>query len=127
FIMIISAFNIIATLSMLILDKKKDIQTLISLGATNKMVRQIFIIEGLIINFMGAFLGMAVGLITCWAQIKFHLITIENSVVEYWPVVVEWQDVLVIFAMVFFTGIITSVLPVSLLIKRHFNKMFERN
>lgn len=126
FIMIISTFNIVASLSMLILDKKKDIKTLISLGATNKMIKSIFILEGLLINFSGAFLGAIVGFVVCWLQIKFHLVTMENSVVEYWPVIVKWQDVILIFTTVFLIGILSSVLPVNYLIKRYFSQMFNR-
>ncbi|CAG5086144.1 FtsX-like permease family protein [Parvicella tangerina] len=127
FIMIISTFNIIASLSMLILDKQKDIKTLISLGASQKMIKQIFILEGLMINFIGAFLGGFVGFAVCWAQIKFHFVKMENSVTDYWPVIVKWQDVLMIFSTVLIIGVVSSYLPVNYLVKRHFSQMFKRS
>lgn len=127
FIMIISTFNIIASLSMLILDKQKDIKTLISLGATEKMVKRVFILEGLMINFIGAILGGLVGFVVCWAQIKYHFVTMENSVTDYWPVIVKGQDILMIFSTVLIIGLMSSYLPVNYLIKRHFSQMFRRS
>lgn len=127
FIMIISTFNIIASLSMLILDKQKDIKTLISLGATQKMIKQIFILEGLMINFIGAILGGLVGFVVCWAQINFHFVTMENSVTEYWPVIVKWQDVIMIFSTVLVIGLVSSYVPVNYLVRRHFSQMFKRS
>lgn len=127
FIMIISTFNIIASLSMLILDKQKDIKTLISLGATEKMIKQIFILEGLMINFIGAFLGGLVGFVVCWAQIEFHFVKMENSVTDYWPVIVKWQDLIMIFSTVVVIGFVSSYIPVNYLIKRHFSQMFKRS
>lgn len=126
FIMIISTFNIVASLSMLILDKKKDIMTLISMGATHKMIKNIFITEGLLINFFGAFLGGLVGFLVCIAQIKYHFVTMENSVVDHWPVIVKWQDLVLILSTVLVIGLVSSIVPVNYLIKRHFSQMFNR-
>ena len=127
FIMLISTFNIIASLTMLVLDKKKDIKTLISLGATANTIRNIFVLEGLLINFLGAFLGAIVGFLVCWAQIEFHLITMENSIVEYWPVIIKWTDIALIFGTILIIGMLSSFVPVQFLIKKHFKGMFERN
>lgn len=127
FIMIISTFNIIASLSMLILDKQKDIKTLISLGASEHMIKRIFVIEGLMINFIGAFLGGLIGFTVCWAQIKYHFVTMENSVTDYWPVIVKWQDILMIFSTVIVIGLLSSYIPVNYLVKRHFSQMFKRS
>jgi len=127
FIMLISTFNIIASLTMLVLDKKKDIKTLISIGATDKMVRNIFVVEGLLINFIGALLGAIVGFAVCWVQIEFKIITMENSIVDHWPVIVKWTDVALIFGTIFIIGSLSSFLPVNFLIKRHFKSMFHRN
>ena len=126
FIMLISTFNIIASLTMLILDKKKDIKTLISLGATNKMIKQIFVLEGLMINFFGAALGAIVGFAVCWAQIEFNLITLENSIVDYWPVIIKWSDIFLIFGTVFTIGVLSSYLPVNFLVKRHFKALWQK-
>lgn len=127
FIMLISTFNIIASLTMLVLDKKKDIKTLISIGATHKMIRNIFVVEGLLINFIGAFLGALVGFLVCWGQIEFKFITMDNSIVDHWPVIVKWTDVALIFGTIFVIGTASSFLPVNFLINRHFKNMFQRN
>ncbi|MFT5601776.1 MAG: lipoprotein-releasing system permease protein [Flavobacteriales bacterium] len=126
FIMLISTFNIIASLTMLIIDKKKDIKTLISLGADRNMIKQIFVLQGLMINFLGAFLGVVVGFIVCWGQIKFHWIKMENSIVDYWPVDIVISDIMVILATVVVIGVLSSYLPVRYLVKKHFSSMFER-
>ena len=127
FIMLISTFNIIASLTMLVLDKKKDIKTLISLGATGNVIRNIFVLEGLLINFLGAFLGAIVGFLVCWAQIKFKIITMENSIVDHWPVIIKWTDIALIFGTILVIGALSSFVPVQFLIKKHFKGMFDRN
>ncbi|MCB9188970.1 MAG: ABC transporter permease [Flavobacteriales bacterium] len=127
FIMIISTFNIIASLSMLILDKQKDIKTLISLGASEIMIKRIFILEGLMINFIGAILGGLVGFVVCWGQINYHFVEMENSVTDYWPVIVKWQDIVMIFTTVVVIGLLSSYIPVNYLVKRHFSQMFKRS
>jgi len=124
FIMLISTFNIIASLTMLVLDKKKDIRTLISLGATQHMIRNVFVLQGLMINFLGAFLGALVGFGVCYGQLHYHWITLENSIVAYWPVKVLWGDILMIFGLVLIIGLVSSFLPVQYLIKKHFKTMF---
>lgn len=122
FIMIISTFNIIASLTMLIIDKTKDINTMLSFGATPTLIRQIFFLEGLLINFIGGLVGIGVGLLVCWIQIQFKVITMQNSIVDHWPVIIQWQDVGLVFLTVFSVGVISSYLPVSYLIRKHFMK-----
>lgn len=118
FILLLSTFNIIASLTMLILDKKKDIQTLSSIGAPQSQIKKIFIYEGLLINSLGAFLGIVVGLGVALAQIKFHLIKMTNSVVDYWPIIIKPMDVLLIFGTVLIVGFTSSYLPPNILFKR---------
>ena len=125
FILLLSTFNIIASLTMLILDKKKDIETLISVGATRQFVRQVFFLEGVFINLLGGIIGIAIGLLIAWLQIQFHFVTLENSVIPYWPVSIHLNDLLMIFGTVFVIGICSSYLPVSYLINRHFKKQFN--
>lgn len=118
FILLLSTFNIIASLTMLILDKKKDIQTLSSIGTPQSQIKKIFIYEGLLINSLGAFLGIVVGLGVALAQIKFHLIKMTNSVVDYWPIIIKPMDVLLIFGTVLIVGFTSSYLPPNILFKR---------
>ena len=124
FILILSTFNIIASLTMLILDKKKDISTLISLGATHNLIRNIFFKEGLYINLLGGVLGVFFGVIICLIQKNYHLVKLENSVVPYWPVDVEWTDIFSISIILFIIGLVSSYLPTTYLIKKHFKQYF---
>ncbi len=96
FIIAVSAINIFFSLTMLAIDKKKDIAVLFSLGASKNLVQKIFISEGAIIAFTGAFLGMIVGIMVLLAQQKFGLISmgIETSVIDAYPVKMKLNDFL---------------------------------
>jgi lipoprotein-releasing system permease protein len=122
FIMVIATFNIIASLTMLIIDKNKDITILTSFGATPQMIRQIFFLEGLFINFTGGLIGILIGLFICWMQQTFHLIQMENAIVDHWPVIIQPTDVLLVFGTVLTVGVLSSWLPVRYLVKRHFQQ-----
>ena len=120
FIMVIATFNIIASLTMLIIDKNKDINTLASFGATPAFIRQIFFLQGLFINFSGGLIGILVGVLVCWLQQTFHLIQMQNAIVEHWPVIIKVEDLLLVFVTVVTVGVLSSWLPVRYLVKRHF-------
>ena len=125
FILLLSTFNIIASLTMLILDKKKDIETLISMGATRQFILKVFFLEGVFINLIGGIIGISIGLLIAWLQLTFHFVTLDNSVIPYWPVSIHFSDVVMIFGTVVLIGIGSSYIPVSYLIKRHFKKQFN--
>jgi lipoprotein-releasing system permease protein len=114
FIVLISALNLVGLLTMLVIDKKNDIHILRAMGATKPMVRQIFIVEGLMITLTGAILGVGVGVAACWAQQKFGLITFETNgsfIVDFYPVQVQWLDIVAVFAMVLGVGLVCSIYP----------------
>lgn len=94
FIIGVSSINIFFALSMLALDKKKDVSMLFSMGATEQQIRRIFLAEGAIISLTGAFVGLALGFIIVILQQKVGLVPmgLETSVVNYYPVKMEWQD-----------------------------------
>ncbi len=119
FILIIAAFNIMASLTMLVIEKKKDIFILRGMGLREEDVRRIFVLEGVLINFVGAALGLVFGLILCFAQKNFGLVKLQGSIVPYYPVEVHLSDALIIFSSIMFLGIISSTLLVRYLIKRH--------
>ena len=99
FILVIACFNVIGSLSMLIIDKREDVVTLRNLGASDSQIVRIFLFEGRMISFFGAFVGVALGLFLCWLQQAFGLIRLGNSgsfVVDAYPVSVEAMDVLVV-------------------------------
>ena len=112
FILIIASFNIIASLTMLIIDKKKDVFTLSTMGASRQTVRTIFFLEGLLINFIGAGLGLLLGYLFCLAQVQFGLIPLEGGIVDHYPIAMQAGDFFAVFGIVIFTGLITSAVPI---------------
>ena len=121
FILVIACFNVIGSLSMLIIDKREDVVTLRNLGASDSQIVCIFLFEGRMISFFGAFVGVALGLFLCWLQQAFGLIRLGNSgsfVVDAYPVSVEAMDVLVVFVTVLLVGFLSVWYPVRYLSKR---------
>lgn len=121
FILVIACFNIIGSLSMLIIDKRDDVATLRNLGASDKQIVRIFLFEGRMISFIGASVGVVLGLILCWVQQVFGLIKLGSSgsfVVDAYPVSVEVTDVAVVFVTVLVVGFLSVWYPVRYLSKR---------
>ena len=121
FILVIACFNVVGSLSMLIIDKREDVVTLRNLGASDSQIVRIFLFEGRMISFFGAFFGVALGLFLCWLQQAFGLIRLGNSgsfVVDAYPVSVEAMDVLVVFVTVLLVGFLSVWYPVRYLSKR---------
>ena len=102
---------------MLIIDKKEDIQTLHNLGATNKQINEIFLLEGRMISLVGAVFGIAVGLLLCWLQQTFGLVRLGDSsgsfVIDAYPISVHPWDIVVIFLTVIIVGWIAVWYPVN--------------
>ena len=119
FILVIASFNIIGSLTMLIIDKKKDVWILKTMGANNKVIRKIFFTEGMLINFLGAFIGMSLGALVCWLQLQFGLLTLEGGVVEAYPVELQIMDFLWVGIIVIIIGLLASWYPVRVLTKKH--------
>lgn len=122
FILMIACFNVIGSLSMLIIDKKKDVQTLRNLGADDKLISRIFLFEGRMISVFGAIIGVTLGLIICYIQQTYGIISLGNShgtfVVDAYPVSVRPLDIIVIFFTVIFVGFVSVWYPVRYLSKR---------
>lgn len=110
FILVIAIFNIIGSLTMLVIDKKKDIAILAGLGADKGMVAQIFFYEGMMICIIGCLAGVFTGLVFCLIQQKFNLITMGggNLLVSTYPVILKFKDFLMVFFTVLFVSIIAS-------------------
>lgn len=111
FILLVASFNIIGSLSMLMIDKENDIQMLRNLGAAPGDVRHIFILEGNMISLLGALVGVAIGVALCWLQQQYGLIAMGKSegafIVESYPVVVRaWDIVLVLLTVVVVSALI---------------------
>ncbi|MGN1255955.1 MAG: FtsX-like permease family protein [Bacteroidaceae bacterium] len=124
FILLIACFNIIGSLSMLMIDKRGDVLTLRSLGATDAQICDIFLLEGRMISLAGAFVGLLLGLLLCWLQQEFGLITMGDSsgsfIVEAYPVSVHVGDLLLVFFTVLVVGWVAVWWPVRSLSRRLF-------
>ncbi len=123
FIIIVASFNIISSLTMLVIDKKKDIITLNSLGTNWPQIRNIFFFEGIMISGVGALIGMIGGVIICWLQIHFHLVKLQGSgsfIIDYYPVILKQTDAIVIFLTVLLIGLITAWVPSRLITQKYF-------
>ena len=122
FILMVACFNIIGSLSMLIIDKRADVQTLRNLGATDQQITRIFLFEGRMISAIGAVVGILVGLLLCWVQQTFGIIALGSSagsfVVDAYPVSVHWEDIVVVFITVLVVGFLSVWYPVRYFSRR---------
>ncbi|MBI3519436.1 MAG: FtsX-like permease family protein [Bacteroidetes bacterium] len=118
FILVIATFNIIGALTMLIIEKKKDIKTLYNLGADQKFIRTIFMQEGFLITSVGAVSGLIIGLIICILQQQFHLVTFDDqSVIAYYPIKMQIKDFIWILGVVMGIGFLAAIYPVRIFTK----------
>lgn len=113
FILVIATFNVIGALSLLIIEKTDSIDTFRNLGASNKLISRIFVMEGWVISLTGAVLGIALGLVLCLLQEHFGLIEMQGNaatlIITAYPVAVQWTDVLVVLALSVAVGALTSL------------------
>lgn len=125
FILAISCFNVIGSLSMLILDKREDVDTLRNLGADDRLIARIFLFEGRLISIFGALAGILSGLLLCFLQQRFGFIPLGgggNFVVDTYPVNVHFTDVLLVFITVITIGFLSAWYPVHYLTRRLLKK-----
>ena len=121
FILMIACFNVIGSLSMLIIDKRADVDTLRNLGATDKQIVRIFLFEGRMITFIGALIGIILGLSLCFLQQEYGLISLGTAgdfVVDAYPVSVHAWDVVVVFITVLVVGFLSVWYPVNYLSRK---------
>jgi lipoprotein-releasing system permease protein len=123
-ILIIASFNIIASLTMLIIEKERDIEILKSLGADNNLIRNIFIFEGWLISIIGAFAGVLLGFIICWLQQTYGLVKLnsETLIMDSYPVVMKLRDFIIVPSTVLLIGYWAAWYPVRYLTKKYLNK-----
>jgi len=118
FILIIATFNIIGALTMLIIEKRKDIKTLYSMGASIYLIRNIFMREGFLITGVGAIIGLIVGLFVCWLQIQFHLVKFgDEFIIPYYPIEIQLTDFFWIFGLIMLIGFFAALYPVRVFTK----------
>jgi len=122
FILVVASFNIIGSLSMLIIDKKDDVVTLRNLGASDTLITRIFLFEGRMISALGAVIGIVVGLLLCWLQQTYGFVKLGSTsgsfVINAYPVSVHPEDVLIVFFTVLAVGFIAVWYPVRYFSRR---------
>lgn len=124
FILLIACFNVIGSLSMLIIDKREDVVTLRNLGANDEIIKRIFLLEGCLISFFGAMIGVVLGVVLCLVQQEFGLISLGSGdsvsafVIDAYPVSVHWSDVMLVLGTVLLISYFSVLYPVRYLSRR---------
>jgi lipoprotein-releasing system permease protein len=119
FIFILAAFNLVASLTMLFVEKLADIKTMQSYGANKQFIFKIFFLEGMLIAGKGILFGTLIGYAICFAQIQFQLLTMPNSGGEPFPIAISWIDGLLIISLVSLLSVFFSYFPVKYLIYKN--------
>ena len=122
FILIIATFNVISTLSLLIIEKDDSIATMRALGANDRQISRIFVLQGWLITLAGAITGVIIGLILCLCQQQFGWLRLSgdpaNMIINAYPVEVQWTDVLITLALVAAVGLLTSMVTALIMRRR---------
>ena len=131
FILIIATFNVISTLSLLIIEKDDSIATLRALGANDRQITRIFVLQGWLITLAGAITGVIIGLVLCLCQQQFGWLHLSgdpaNMIVSAYPVEVQWTDVLVTLGLVAAVGLLTSAVTALIMRRRLTRKTTTKN
>jgi lipoprotein-releasing system permease protein len=125
FILLVASFNIIGSLTMLIMEKKKDLVVLKSLGATEKMIRKIFLLEGLMISIVGAVAGLVLGFLIALIQMEFGIVKLYGTgafIIDAYPVELQVPDFLYVFITVLLIGLLAAIVPVRYITRRIFTR-----
>ena len=120
FILLVASVNIVGSISMLIIEKKNEFTTYRSLGMNTLQIKRVFLFEGWLISLAGAVIGLVIGLVVCWLQMKFGLLKLQGNgsfVIDAYPVAVRISDIFLVFATVAVIGFIASWYPVRLISK----------
>lgn len=126
FIFILAIFNLVASLTMLYIEKKDNILTLRSMGASKTFIFKIFFFEGLLISFKGIFIGLLLGLIIASCQYYFGILTLPNSGGQAFPMWLNFTDCFLVFGIVSIISILASYLTISFLLKNQKSINYER-
>lgn len=120
FILVIAAFNVIGSLTMLVLEKKEDIQTLHKLGASRRTIRRAFIMQGMMVSAGGALGGLLLGGFLCWLQMRFGLIRIQADgayIIDAYPVAMQFADFFLVAVTVTAIGLLASSIPAAYIMR----------
>lgn len=113
FVLLVVAFNIVGSLSMLVIEKKHDLGILKAMGANNRFIQQIFLYEGLLLSCVGGLIGMSLGALVCWLQQTFKLVTIngESFLIDAYPVSMRLGDFALVALTVVVIALVASYFP----------------
>ena len=121
FILLVASFNVVGTLTMLIIEKKNDIQTLRNLGSNMSTIKRTFLLEGLMISFIGAIAGLILGSGICLIQQEFGIVKLQGAeafVIDAYPVKIMLRDILLVLTIVSANGFIASWYPIRFITRR---------
>lgn len=120
-VLILLLFSLVGTVSMLIIEKKKDISILYSLGANKQLIRKIFLREGHLITLAGAIIGITIGSLICFLQEQFKLVKLQGGfIIDAYPVDIQWFDLIIVLLTVVIIGSFSSWYAINFLLKRNF-------
>jgi len=126
-IMFIFSFTIVSALTMLVLEKQKDISILHALGGNNNFIQKIFLSEGLLIGIFGGVAGIILALVIAWLQITYHLIPLEGGsfLINYYPVKLKWADFVLVAITVLLIALVSSYIPARKAARQEFSLRSE--
>ena len=126
-IMCIFSFTIVSALTMLVLEKQKDISILHALGGYNSFIQKIFLSEGLLIGIIGGVAGIILALIIAWMQITYHLVPLEGGsfLIDYYPVKLQWPDFVLVAITVLVIALLASWIPARKAARQEFSLRSE--
>lgn len=126
-ILLVAAFNMVGALTMLVLEKQKDIAVLHALGSNTSFIQQLFLSEGMLLAIIGAGIGMLLATLLAWLQINFHLIPLQGGsfLIDYYPVKLKLTDFVLVGTTVFVIALLASWIPAAKAAKRSFSLRTE--
>ncbi|MDR2037465.1 MAG: ABC transporter permease [Bacteroidales bacterium] len=122
FVLLIASFNVVSSLSMLMIEKKRDIFIIQGLGADKQLIGRIFIIQGWIIVLAGTMVGLLLGILLCYLQMRFGFVPLSTSgafIIDAYPVALRWQDFVMVFFAVICISLLTIYFPVKYFVKKY--------
>ncbi|MBN1599087.1 MAG: ABC transporter permease [Bacteroidales bacterium] len=122
FVLLVASFNVVGSLTMLIIEKKNDIQTLRHLGSNMNTIRKTFLIEGLMISFIGAIVGLVIGSLICFLQQEYGIVKLQGAgsfIIDAYPVKIMFRDILLVLISISAIGFIASWYPIRFITRRY--------
>jgi lipoprotein-releasing system permease protein len=124
FVLLIASFNMVSALSLLVLEKQKDMGILQTMGFLPRDLSKVILLEGILWGMVGGIIGLSIGLLLCWLQVQFKLVKIQGAfIIDAYPVAIHFMDVIVVFFTVALVGFLAAILPAGRIISRKLNEV----